>query len=138
MTELRGLVATVLNERELVITIGSKDGVEEGMYFAVLSEDQLPIYYPGTDEVLDTIEREKVRVRVVDVRERISVCRTYKSYTTGLDLSGFGLTPGLFGPRETHYETLSSSKEDRPKPLNKGDSYVHVGDHVKEVFEDED
>ena len=123
---LRGRVAQVLNEREFVINIGSKHGIEVGMYFAVLSEDSLPILDPNTGEELGRIERDKVRVKAVEVQERLSICRTYKTYTTGLYLSA-GSLASLLGPMETRVETLSTTKEARPKPLSPEESYVQIG-----------
>lgn len=133
---LRGLVAQVLNERELVINIGKQDGAKVDMHFAVLAEDGLPVTDPNTGETLGILEREKVRVRVAEVLDRMAVCRTYKTYTTGSYLSGTSLF-STFGPMKVHYETLSSTKESVPAPLSPDDSYVQIGDPVKQVEEDE-
>ncbi len=75
---LSGLVAQIINSRELVINIGKNDGVQVYMKFAVFAETPLEIYDPETQELLDTVEREKIRVEVTHVRERIAICGTYR------------------------------------------------------------
>src|ERR1051325_2006161 len=74
---ITGRVAQILNARELVINIGADAGVTKGMKFAVMSKAATEIRDPDTGEVLDTIDREKVRVRAIEVRPRITICRTY-------------------------------------------------------------
>jgi len=74
---LRGLVARLVTDDELVINRGSRDGVKEGMYFNVLDETTDNIRDPQTGEDLGSIERIKVQVRVTSVSERISLAEVY-------------------------------------------------------------
>jgi len=74
---LTGRVAQILNARELVINIGADSGVTEGMKFAVMSRSPTEIIDPDTNTVLDTVDREKVRVRASEVRPKITICKTY-------------------------------------------------------------
>src|SRR5687768_10988114 len=93
---LEGKVAAIINERELVINIGANKGVRKGMKFKVLAGEVTEVRDPETDEVLGTIEQEKVQVRVIEVQNKLSVCRTFRTYTVGhLTL------PNLFEPRRT-------------------------------------
>jgi len=78
---VEGRVAAILNARELAINIGRKHGVCLGMKFAVLAETPLEIRDPISGEVLDAVDREKVRVETTELRERISICRTYRVRT---------------------------------------------------------
>jgi len=75
---IEGKVAQLLSERELVINRGFRDGVTLGMKFAVLTGHPLEIQDPDTHEVLATIDREKVRVKVTQVLDRAAVCKTYE------------------------------------------------------------
>jgi hypothetical protein len=50
---IRAQVAQVLNSTDLAINRGSKDGVEVGMRFAILSDRGADIKDPVTGEVLD-------------------------------------------------------------------------------------
>src|ERR1700728_922295 len=72
--KLTGRVAQILNERELVINIGSQAGVSNGMKFAILAEAPLKIIDPVTKELLDTIDRTKVCVKAHEVKPKVSIC----------------------------------------------------------------
>jgi hypothetical protein len=74
---LEARVAQILNARELVINIRESSGVKQGMKFAVLSESPTEIRDPVTNELLDTIDRVKVKVRASEVRPKVTVCKTY-------------------------------------------------------------
>ncbi|MCI0488131.1 MAG: hypothetical protein L0229_16205 [Blastocatellia bacterium] len=75
---LEGRVAQILNAREIAINIGAKNGVEPGMVFAVLAETPLEVRDPETQELLDVVNREKVRLKATEVREKITICGTYR------------------------------------------------------------
>jgi len=133
---LEGLVAQLLNERELVINIGSDAGVREGMEFAVLADMPIQIVDPGTNEPLGNLDHEKVRVRATQILAKMAVCRTFKSWNVGGQLNFLAsYTAEAFGPRKTVYETFNAEKEAFPKPLTGKDSYVKIGDRVREVIE---
>ena len=128
---IEGRVAQILNERELVLNVGTRDGVAEGMVFAVLSESPLEVRDPISNEFLDEVDREKVRVEVVEARDRIAICRTYEVRVVG----GF-LDPGfsrLLEPRREVVATLRS--DDYPNPLPPRESYVKIGDRARQVRE---
>ena len=50
------------------------------MKFAVLAKTPLEIKDPKSGESLGQLEREKVRIRVKDVREKFAVCTTYRVF----------------------------------------------------------
>lgn len=131
---IQGIVAGVINERELSINIGKKKGVKKGMMFKVLASEPLEIRDPETDEVLGTLDREKVRVKVAEVHERFSLCRTFRTKMVG----GFGMYGLDLGssPREVT-ETLKADGAEYPPPLSEEDSYVKSGDRVVKVSDDE-
>lgn len=135
---LKGLVAAILNSRELVINIGDQHGVSLGMKFAVLAESALEVRDPESGELLDTIDREKVSVEVSEVRKNISICRTYriKSITGGPLGEGmlkFGNIAQLARPPREVPETLSIHDASIPPPLPEEESYVKVKDRVIQV-----
>lgn len=76
---LEGKVAQIVSEREIAINIGSLQGVEKGMKFAVLAPSPQEVKDPETGELLDVIDREKIRVEATEVRERITICATYRT-----------------------------------------------------------
>ena len=140
MTEpIRGKVASLLNSREIAINKGYADGIKMGMSFDVRSHDSGEIKDPETKEVLGSIVRTKVRVRVTEVQEKLAVASTYERATVD--------SPASFGPYArslmppswiTKYEieTLRKSDKFSPVDINGDDSDVKVGDTVVQVIED--
>ena len=134
---LEGKVATILNERELVINIGAGDGVEPGMKFKVLSEYPTEVFDPKTSKRLDTIDREKVRVQAVEVRERISICGTYRTlHIAGGLFYDFPRMPNLYAPPREIPETLKIDDSSKLPPLPQEQSYVKIGDRVVQLGEE--
>lgn len=128
-THLEGRVAAILNERELVINLGTNDGVVHGMRFAVLAASPLPIRDPETDEALGEVDREKVRVQVSQPDSRFAVCETYVVNVKGIGISLAAYTD-LFERRQ-EVETLRF--KDHPRPLSPEQSFINVGDRVRQV-----
>ena len=138
MTKLiHGKVARVLNKREIAINVGTENGVTIGMYFSVMEIHDEDIKDPDTGEVLGSIERPKVRLRVTHVQERFSVAATYRKdqVNTGGDFLSLGpFARSLMPPNwVTRYETLSKIEE-AMDVLDEEDSYVKVGDLVVQVI----
>lgn len=133
--KLVGRVASILNAKELVINIGANQGVSPRMKFAVMAESPMSVTDPETGEVLDMIDREKVRVEAVEVREKISICRTYRTreisagplYTTPFLISGLA---NSFAPPKIIEEDLKVQSASLPPPLSPEDSYVKINDRV--------
>ena len=144
MTEpIRGKIAAVLNEREIALNLGSAKGVSVGMYFDVMSLESGDIIDPDTKDVLGSIERPKVRVRVTEVQEKFSVASTYRSERVNVggtfENKIFDMGPfarALMPPKWiTKPETLKTSKKIL-EALNEEDSYVQVGDPVRQVLKE--
>ncbi len=136
---LEGSVAQILNERELVINIGSTRGVRRGVKFAVLAPEPSEIFDPETGELLGVVDREKVRVQAREVHERFTICATYEKRVVRSGGSGFGAAAfrDLFEPPRTREVpiTLGMDEESVPAPLSAEESYVKIGDRVKQVEE---
>lgn len=137
--KIEGLVASIMNARELAINVGRKDGVLHGMRFAVLAAKPLEVRDPETNEVLDTIDREKVRVEASEVREKITICRTYR--ITRIPGTALGESLRMFNldfarPSKEVPETLALSDASLPPPLSEEESYVKIRDRVIQVAED--
>lgn len=131
--QLVGRVAQVLNARELVINIGSDAGVTEGRRFKVLAEQAMDVTDPDTGEVLGTVDREKTRVEAVEVRPRISICRTYRIVGQPPYFQMAALINSLSDTRRP--ETLHVRDSTLPPPLPIEESYVQIKDRVVSVEE---
>lgn len=138
-TPIRGKVARMLSARQLAMNIGERDGVALGMRFDVLDQKGEDIEDPDTGEVLGSLHRPKVRLRVVQVEDRISVGETFRSHRVnvggmGLDF-GTTLARALMPPQwvERH-ETLKTT-ETTWQDLDESESFVKTGDPVIQVLD---
>ncbi len=132
---IEGKVAGILNERELTINVGLKDGVWEDMKFSVLAKEPIEICDPETHEKLGVVDREKVGVIAAQVEERFTICKTYKKWTTvGSAFANIGRL--MAAPRVEH-ETLKVNDSSFPAPLSEEESYVKIGDRVIQVKEED-
>jgi hypothetical protein len=129
LAPLQGRVAAILNARELVINIGSLLGVKHGDKFAVLADAPLQILDPTTGKLLDTVDREKVRVQASQVRDTITICRTYRMKGGISDI--FGTTEFMRSlSAGASPETLRITDSSTPPPLSEQESYVKTNDRV--------
>ena len=139
ITPIRGKVARVLNTREIAINVGVEDGVTVGMYFNVMDLQYEDIRDPDTDEVLGSIERPKVRVKIIHVQEKLSLATTYRKerVNTGGNFISLGPFARALMPSEwiTKYETLKKTGE-TVSELDEKDSSVKTGDLVVQIIED--
>ncbi|CAN5899405.1 hypothetical protein BH23PLA1_BH23PLA1_08640 [soil metagenome] len=135
--KLSGRVAEILNERELVINLGRERGVKPGMKFAVLAAEPKEIRDPETGDLLDVLDREKVRVAAMEVRDKIAICKTYGINTEIANI--FSLiykSSNLFKlidltPKEA--ETLRVKDDPQLQTLAPEESYVKIGDRVVQI-----
>jgi len=133
---IEGKVSGVLNERELTINIGSKNGVHEGMKFRILADKPLEIYDPDSNELLGTVDREKVQVEVSEVYEKFSICKTFrKTVVGGSTFSTILEFSKMFSQRLEISETLKAENSALPTPLSEEESYVKKGDRVIQIIE---
>jgi hypothetical protein len=118
--------------------MGAKNGITPGMVFKVLDRKGQDIKDPATGEVLGSILRTKVVVRVTTVEERISLCETFRTRPRNVGGTGVGSFARMFqAPRWIEqYETLKTD-EATWEDLDESESYVKVGDPVEEVLESE-
>ncbi len=136
-TPIRGKVAYVLNNGDIVINVGAAHGVHRGMYFDVLDDRNLEIRDPDTQEVIGSLEISKIKVEVIDIQEKISVAtphlsverRTEDSYRVSIPLGPFARS--LMPPGWVTEEAISRSKKDNNVGI--GDSVVQF---IGEIYPD--
>lgn len=142
-SRLEGKVAEILDSRNLVINIGKEDEVEVGMYFKVLDPKGENIKDPDTGDVIGSIKRPKRYVKIKDVKENLSLAKTYKKYTvnvggTGLDLEAAGkFAESLMPPKyKERYETLKA-EEKAWEDIDEEESLINIGDPVVQLTSEE-
>ncbi len=130
---IEGKVATIVSIREVAINVGVQHGVKEGMVFAILSKESLPVIDPEKGIVLGEIDRPKVRVKATDIYGSFSICRTFELIpgTSRMLASYFSAVAG----GADRPKTLKVGDSDLPQPLSEEESYVKVGDRVRQVVD---
>lgn len=136
MSRIEGKVASILNEREVVLTVGQDDGVEIGMQFNILYPGGIEIRDPDdSSKIIDSIEWPKTQVKVVQVYPRLAVARTFRTITT--PERGFNVAAALSGlnytPAKTEVETLRTDGSFAEKEIDPADSVVKVGDPAVQI-----
>ena len=138
---ISGKVARILNSREIVINIGEIDGVMAGMYFDVLDPKGQNIKDPDTGEILGSMDRPKIRVKVTKVQDKLSLAATFRKERIniggklGLGLD-FSFVEYLMSPKWiTIYENLKTD-ERTGEDLKEEESYVKTGDPVIRVIDE--
>ncbi|MCK9824030.1 hypothetical protein NOCD_11095 [Nocardioides cavernae] len=147
---IRGKVARVNSDRELIINRGAADGVTEGTFFYVRDEPVV-ITDPDSGESLGEVLPIKIVVRADEVDEKFCIARTFRSRRVlvreaepGNDQFGAVLKSWraqLQPPRPAEYETrVETLRVDPTKgsPIDDRDSIVRVGDVVESVLAGED
>ena len=149
--KITGKIAKILNDRELVLSIGKEAGVKDGMRFKVMDKPAV-VKDPDTGAELGVIARDKVKVKIVEVRPKMSIARTYETYQTnvggtGPDLStvlggvtSLAIMSKMFQPPKiiTRVRTLRTEESGLDYgPLEETHSFVKVGDPVELIPEDE-
>jgi len=137
MARLSGLVAAILNEREIVVNLGTEQGIVIGMKFKVMDQAK-PVKDPATGADLGIVRRDKVKVKVVDVQAKLSIARTYETYevrTGGIDL---GLSARMFSQLFESPKVVTRVRTLRYEdgglgytPLDETESCVKIGDPVE-------
>lgn len=132
---IRGKVAKILNSRELVINRGSDNGVISGMKFKILGNEV--VRDPDTDEELGSIEREVLKVKIVDVKPKFAIAQTFETFSTGVSSSTpyTGFFERLLGP-VTRVRTIRIG-ENAPTLTTEAWGFVKVSDRVEELEENE-
>ena len=140
---IRGLVASLLTNRDLVVNRGSEHGVRKGMKFAVLNPRGLQVEDPETGEPIGSVEVPKVIVEVSRIEPKLSVAKTFRQRRVnvggrGVGGAGFGIA-SLFEPPEwvESWETLRTSERPHSEEIDPSESYVQIGDPVVEVRDDD-
>ena len=136
---IKGQVAKILNSRELVINKGRNDGVYEDTIFTVYDKKGENIKDPATDELLGSVKRPKVDVKVTHVEEKLCIASTFRSKKINVGGSASADLLGIarrFQPPQ-YKEVYDSLKTDEQtwEDLDEQGSFVKTGDPVEQVKE---
>ena len=128
---IRGRIAQILNSREVALNVGSNKGVEIGMMFDIVTPGGHEITDPDTGEILGSLDKPKVRVRVVSVQDKLSVATTYRKMRENIGGAGSFIEAysRMLAPPKwvAEYETLKTD-DSAWQGLSDEDSYISRGD----------
>ena len=136
MSRIEGKVASILNEREVVLTVGEEHGVQVGMQFNILYPGGIEIRDPDNPNIIiDSIEWPKTQVKIIQVYPRLAVARTFRTITIPEEGLNFGAAFGAlrYKPAETVIETLRTDGSFAEKEIDPSESVVKVGDPAVQV-----
>ncbi|MBD8583444.1 hypothetical protein IFT90_02595 [Frigoribacterium sp. CFBP 8766] len=133
---IRGQIAEVVSDREVIFNRGSQHGVEEGAYFAILDPATNDLTDPETNQSMGSFRRVKIVVVAAEVAPRFTLAKTFKVRTVNKGGTGSSipaLMASLSAPNYVEQVERLRLAEDAPRPLDPKDSIVHRGDPVEEV-----
>jgi hypothetical protein len=135
---IEGKVARVLDSRTLAINRGMEDGVYVGMFFEVLDTAGTDIRDPDTGKPLGSVLRPKVRVRVTEAQQHLSIATTYRTFRRnvgghGPDINPFmrSITPPRWIKERETFKSVDAAWEE----ITEEESFVKTGDPVRQVIE---
>ena len=137
---IKGKVAKIVDNQEVVINVGLNDGVRVGMRFDIISPKLEDIADPDSCEIIGSIKRAKNRVKVAQVHDKISIARTYRKKR--VNVGGTGTLPtielwkGLIDPPKwTDQPEMIKTRESTLQ--EQAESYVKTGDPIVQVEGDD-
>jgi hypothetical protein len=137
MPKIVGKVADIVDNRTVVLNVGSKKGVMLNMIFQLLDKDGRKIIDPDTHAVIGSLKLPKIQVRVTYVDEEYSIAETYVFEKVNVGgINSLGSYSNLMAPPKyvKRYETFdieSATKEN----ISKEKSLVKIGDIAELIIE---
>ena len=138
---IRGKIAKVLSDREVVLNVGREHNVQTGMFFDIRAAGDFEITDPDTGEVLGKVDRPRVkaRVKVTRAEDRFAIAMTYRTERVNIGGSvAFSSLAAVLGPPKwvTRVERIRS-QEPAEDVLSEIERYVEIGDSVVQVSDEE-
>lgn len=132
-------VAQMLTARDLVLNKGSNDGVSVGMRFAILNRKGADVRDPDTGDILGSVELPKTFVKVVAVKERLCIARTFREFERGGGAlwALLASSSSLTSPPHTSVETLKTDEARLREELDEKESYLKIGDPAVQMLGEE-
>lgn len=135
--KIRGKVAEVVSDRELILNRGSEHGVEAGMFFSILNPNTIGITDPDSGEPLGGIRTVKIVVRAVEVAQKITLARTFRKRTVNVGGSGSSalssMADFLNPPKYVEQVEKLTIDKNAPRKIRPGDSLVDRGDPFEQA-----
>lgn len=134
---ISGKVAEVVSDREVILNRGSEHGVEPGMYFAILNPDMVGIQDPETGEDLGGFKVVKVVVRAVEVAQKLTLARTFRTRTVNVGGTGTSILGMMNPPKYEEQVEKLTLDANAPRKIAPSESIVHRNDPFEESSREE-
>ncbi|MFQ5861891.1 MAG: hypothetical protein ACE5IC_02110 [Candidatus Brocadiales bacterium] len=146
MAPIEGKIAKILDEYNVVINVGRKQGVCEGMPFVIFITGEDEVKDPDTGEGLGRLETVKGYVSAAHVQDRVSICTVHPLTKGGVEgevkvqtLSGAMMAESLGyrsgGEQRLNVNPSQVSGLARGGPISIGDGVRSLG-RVERPIED--
>ena len=136
---IRGVVAKIVSDREVILNRGTESGLIPGQYVIVIDPTTQSVPDPETGEDLGGLKRIKAVLRVVESTAKLSLAKTFrtKRVRVGGGFGGAGLG-NMFA--ETKYETRVETLQLDPQaglPISDEESAISLKDPFEVVSAEE-
>lgn len=134
MDAIKGIVAAIKDEYTVILNIGSKDKVEEGMKFIIYSEGE-EIIDPESGESLGKFENVKAKVKVISVSENYSTAKSDEyAYINSSIASSLSLVLSSYNQKEITKQLPLSDEAKSSFIKYDSDSLIRVKDRVRQII----
>jgi hypothetical protein len=135
MEPIKGNVAKIIDEYTVILNIGFKSKVEEGMRFIIYSEGE-EIIDPVSGKNLGKFENIKAKVKVVSVAENYSTAKSDEYQTIGgIETVTASMIAALaYNKREINKGLPLDDETKRSIVKYEKDEVVHARDLVRQII----
>jgi len=135
MEPIKGNVAKIIDEYTVILNIGFKSKVEEGMRFIIYSEGE-EIIDPISGKNLGKFENVKAKVKVISVAENYSIAKSDEYQTVGgVESTTVALLAALaYNKREINKELPLDEETKKSIVKYEKDDLVHERDLVRQII----
>lgn len=136
---ITGVVAKIVSDREVILNRGSTHGIESGDFVIVIDPETTSVLDPESGEDLGGLKRIKAVLQVVEVADRLSLARTFRTRKVKV-AGGYGSGGIVSMFSEPKYETQVETLELDPlagRPISEDASAITTGDPFEVTSRDE-
>ncbi|NJI61167.1 hypothetical protein HCX50_17205 [Microbacterium oxydans] len=134
-----GQVAKLVSDREVILNRGKTHGIAAGDFVIVIDPETTSVADPETGEDLGGLKRIKAVLRVVEVADKLSLARTFRTRKVRVSggMGSGGISNILAEPKyEVRVETLELDPL-AGRPLSEDASAIATGDPFEVTTKEE-
>lgn len=137
---VRGVVAQIVSDREVILNRGTEHGLSDGDYVVVIDPKTQSVTDPETGEELGGLKRIKAVLRVAEATSKLSLAMTFRTRRVRVSGGGIG-SPSIASMfSEPKYETRVETLQVDPQAglrMSEEESAIALKDPFEVVPEEE-